>query len=67
MYGLKLFISSRACLFMVLTQIVLYLVIPSSSCHFLHIHMVVECILALSSMLHLHDLKLTKMTTQILK
>ena len=52
---------------MVLTQIVLYLVIPSSSCHFLHIHMVVECILALSSMLHLHDLKLTKMTTQILK
>ena len=43
----------RVCLFMILTQIGLNLVIPLFSCHFLHIHMVVECILALSSMLHL--------------
>ena len=58
----------RVCLFMILTQLGLNLVIPPFSCHFLHIHMVVECIqLPLSSMLHLHDLKLTKMTTWIWK
>ena len=43
----------RVCLFMILTQLGLNLVIPPFSCHFLHIHMVVECILALSSTLHL--------------
>ena len=47
---------------MILTQLGLNLVIPSFPCLFFH--MVVECIqLPLSSMLHLHDLKLTKMTT----
>ena len=43
----------RVCLFLILTQLGLNLVIPPFSCHFLHMHMVVECILALFSTLHL--------------
>ena len=43
----------RVWLFMILTQLGLNLVIPPFSCHLLHMHMVVEYILALFSTLHL--------------